>query len=72
MLLELADGALRHQGCSSAEMWDFFREKGYRLFAFDRSTGLPVPAQQKPYYNSENIVAVPNFYEPAAGWRSNP
>jgi FkbM family methyltransferase len=72
MLLELADGALRHQGCSSTEIWDFFREKGYRLFAFDRSTGLPVPAQQKPYYDSENIVAVPNLYEPAAGWRSNP
>ena len=69
LLLELADRALCHQGCSSAQIWDFCRQRGYEIFAFDQRTGLPVPAQQKPYYDSENIVAVPEAYEPAAACR---
>jgi FkbM family methyltransferase len=72
LLLELADRALRHQGCGSAEIWDFLHEKDYRIFAFDQATGLPAPAQQKPYYDSENIVAAPDSYEPAAAWRTAP
>jgi len=63
LLLELADRALRHQGGSSSQIWDFCRQKGYRIFAFDQTTGLPVLAQQKPYYDSENVVAVPESYE---------
>lgn len=62
LLLELADRALCHQGSSSSQIWDFCRQKGYRIFAFDQSTGLPVPAQQKPYYDSENVIAVPESY----------
>jgi FkbM family methyltransferase len=72
LLLELADRALRHQGCSSAEIWEFFRQENYRIFAFDQSTGLPVPAQQKPYYDSENVVAVPDPYQSPAAWRATP
>ena len=64
LLLELADRALCHQGSSSSQIWDFCRQKGYRIFSFDQTTGLPVPAQKKPYYDSENIVAVPASYRP--------
>lgn len=71
LLLELADRALCHQGGSSSQIWDFCRQKGYRIFAFDQTTGLPVPAQQKPYYDSENVVAVPESYEAAAAWHSS-
>jgi len=70
-LLELADRALCHQGSSSAQIWDFCRQKGYRIFAFDQTTGLPVLAQQKPYYDSENVVAVPESYEAAAAWHGD-
>jgi FkbM family methyltransferase len=70
LLLELADRALVHQGCSSGQIWDFCSQRGYQIFAFDQCTGLPVPAQQKPYYDSENVVAVPDSYKPAAAWRS--
>ena len=69
LLLELADRALCHQGSNSAQIWDFCCQRGYQIFAFDQFTGFPVPAQQKPYYDSENIVAVPNSYEPATAWR---
>jgi FkbM family methyltransferase len=70
LLLELADRALCHQGGSSSQIWDFCRQKGYRIFAFDWTTGLPVLAQQKPYYDSENVVAVPESYEVPAAWRN--
>jgi FkbM family methyltransferase len=69
LLLELADRALCHQGSSSAQIWDFCRQRGYQIFAFDQRSGLPVPAQQKPYYDSENIVGVPDSFESAAAWR---
>ena len=69
LLLELADRALCHQGCSSAQIWDFCRIIGYQIYAFDKGTGLPVPAQQKPYYDSENVVAVTDSYELGAAWR---
>ena len=72
VLLEVSDRALCHQGCNSAQIWDFCRQRGYQIFAFDQRTGLPVPAQQKPYYDSENVVAVPDSYEPAAAWRIAP
>ena len=72
LLLELADRALCHQGCNSAQIWDFCRQIGYQIFAFDQRTGLPVPAQQKPYYESENVFAVPESSEPAAAWRIAP
>jgi FkbM family methyltransferase len=72
LLLELADRALCHQGSSSSQIWDFFRQKGYRVFAFDQSTGLPVSARQKPSYDSENVIAVPESYEPPAAWRGGP
>jgi FkbM family methyltransferase len=69
LLLEVSDRALCHQGCNSAQIWDFCRQRGYQIFAFDKRTGLPVPAQQMPYYDSENVVAVPDSYQPAADWR---
>ena len=64
LLLEIADPALRHQGCDSAQIWDFLRQRNYRLFEFDQRTGAPVPAVQKPFYQSENLIAVPDSYEP--------
>jgi FkbM family methyltransferase len=69
VLLELADRTLCHQACNSGQIWDFFLQNDYQIFEFDGHTGLPVPAQQKPYYDSENIVAVPASYEPATAWR---
>ena len=72
LLLELADRALRHQDSSSSQIWDFCRQRGYKLFAFDPHTGLPVLAQQRSYYDSENVVAAPDSYEPAAAWRIAP
>jgi FkbM family methyltransferase len=72
LLLELADGALLHQGCSSAQIWDFLRQTGYQIFSFDQQSGLPVPARQKPHHDSENVVAAPESYEQAAAWRVIP
>jgi len=70
LLLELADRALCHQGSSSSEVWDFFYQRRYRIFAFDPTTGLLVPARQQPYYDSENVVAVPESSAAAVAWRS--
>jgi FkbM family methyltransferase len=72
LLLELSDRALCRQGGSSAQIWDLCRHRGYQIFAFDQRNGLPVPAQQKPHYDSENVIAVPESYEPAAAWRIVP
>jgi FkbM family methyltransferase len=65
LLLELADRALCHQDSNSSQIWDFCRQNNYRIYAFDQGTGLPVPAQQKPFYDSENIIAIPESYRAA-------
>jgi FkbM family methyltransferase len=58
ILLELSDRALVHQGCTSGQVWDFLGQRGYRTYAFAEDTGLPVPAQRKEYFDSENIIAL--------------
>lgn len=58
VVLELSDRTLAHQGCSSAEVWQFLTERGYRIYSFADSSGLLVPAQLKDYFESENVVAV--------------
>jgi FkbM family methyltransferase len=70
LLLEIADRALCHQGCTSGQIWEFLADRGYRIYSFDERTGFPVPALQKPRYDSENVVAVPDSYQ--APWRSTP
>jgi FkbM family methyltransferase len=58
LLVEVADRSLRHQGASSAQLLDLITSYGYRLFAFSPSTGWPVPAERKAYYDSENLLAI--------------
>ena len=58
LLLEIADRALIHQDCSSSQVLDFLSQRGYRIYSFDKTTGLPLPAQKKDYFDSENIIAV--------------
>jgi len=58
LLLEVSDRTLQHQGSSSSEVLDFLARVGYRFYGFDQRSGLPQPLQVKPYFDSENIVAV--------------
>jgi len=58
LLLEVSDRTLQHQGSSSREMLDLLAREGYRCYGFDQRSGLPQPLQVKPYFDSENIVAV--------------
>jgi len=58
LLLEVSDRTLQHQGSSSREVLDFLAREGYRFHSFDHASGLPQPLQVKPYFDSENIVAV--------------
>jgi len=58
ILLELSDRTLRHQGCHSGQIWDFLVREGYRMYRFSEQTGLPVQAERKACFDSENVIAV--------------
>lgn len=58
VMIEVSDRALKHQKAHSVQIWEFFSSYGYRLYAFDEGTGLPVPACRQPYYDSANFIAV--------------
>jgi FkbM family methyltransferase len=64
LILELSDRTLERQGCTSKQVWDLLTEHNYCIYTFDPSTGLPIPALPKPYFDAENIIA---FYE-AGEW----
>jgi FkbM family methyltransferase len=55
LLLELSDRSLQYQGTSSGEVVSFLGAKGYRLYSFDRETGLPTTYRPSP--DSQNVVA---------------
>lgn len=57
LFVELVDRSLSLQGCTSDQVWDCLTNMGYRILQFDVSTGLPVVADKKSYYQ-ENIVAI--------------
>jgi FkbM family methyltransferase len=61
VLFEVAGDALRHQGSNPEELMDYFRQLGYRLYAFDDRTGLPRPVEEGPL--SANLVATPRGRE---------
>lgn len=63
MLLELSDRTLKHQGCSSEQVWDFLTQSGYRIYVLDGNTGLPVPAQRSDYFDWTDIIAVHELFE---------
>jgi FkbM family methyltransferase len=59
LLVEISDGALVHQGCSSLQVLKFLLQLGYRIYLFSRQTGLPVPLNKTiEYFESENILAI--------------
>jgi FkbM family methyltransferase len=58
LLLELSDRALAYQKATSAEVLSVLESHGYRVYGFDRQSGLPVPLQPKDYFDSENVVAL--------------
>jgi FkbM family methyltransferase len=60
ILMELSDRTLRHQGCHSGQIWEFLTQEGYHIYALREQTGLIVSAERKPYFDSENIVAIHN------------
>jgi hypothetical protein len=67
MLVELSDRTLQHQNSSSKRVWEFLVGQGYRLYQFDNCSGRPVDAEEKPFFDGENILAahssvcLPNF-----------
>ncbi len=63
VLMELSDRTLRHQGCHSGQIWEFLTQEGYRIYGFNEQTGLPVLADRKPYFDSENVIAIHNTSE---------
>jgi FkbM family methyltransferase len=58
LLLELSDRTLAQQGCTSEQVWEFLSERRYRIYSFADDTGECVPAQQKHYFDSQNMIAV--------------
>jgi FkbM family methyltransferase len=66
LLIEFADRALRHQGGSGGQLWEFLQQRHYRLYEFDARTGEHVPAQRKPEYDSENLIAMPGSTWPTS------
>jgi FkbM family methyltransferase len=58
LLIELSDRSLQHQETSSREVLAMLEQKGYRIFCFDLATGSPVPLKPRPYFDSENVVAM--------------
>ena len=58
LILEVSDRSLQHQNASSSVLLDYISNLGYSLYCFHPETGVPAPAQRKPYYDSENILAV--------------
>ena len=57
ILLEVSDSSLKAQGSSRGELIRFLESQAYRLYLFDASTGLPVPAFEGRY--GANMLAVP-------------
>jgi FkbM family methyltransferase len=57
ILLEVSDSSLKAQGSSRDELIQFLESQAYRLYLFDSSTGLPVPAFEGRY--GANMLAVP-------------
>src|SRR5581483_77226 len=59
ILLEVSAPSLAHQGTTPEELLGYLRSHQYQLYAFDRVTGLPVPAGPGVY--SENMLAARDF-----------
>ena len=68
ILFEVSDTSLRHQGASCEELVSFLQSQKYRIYTFDRVTGLPVPAPAGVY--SDNMIGAPeeNPLPEAACW----
>lgn len=62
VLFEVLEEALNLQGSSSTELIGLLTSFGYRLYQFDRQTGLPVLFDQEQPPN--NMVAVPEEHPP--------
>jgi len=58
ILLELNERTLRAQGCGPADVWEFLIERGYLLYGFDRTTGLPIRAEKEDGAESRNLLAI--------------
>ena len=56
ILFEASEAALRNQGASREDLLLLLRRQGYRLYAFERASGVPVPANG---VFSDNLVALP-------------
>jgi len=66
VLIELVDLALRHQGTSSADVFDFFEGLDYRLYRFNPHQGKLLPAPRRNEY-LENLFAIPNEHAFSTG-----
>ncbi len=58
ILLELSDRTLVQQDGNSGQVWNFLVQNGYSIYVFDEQTGLPSLGVKKPYFDSENIIAI--------------
>jgi len=59
LLLELSDRALKYQNATSQEIHSFLSGAGYVIYCFDPDSGLPAPLQARAYFDSENVLCVP-------------
>jgi FkbM family methyltransferase len=68
LLFEAEDGSLNNQGSSREELVSLVGALDYRMYVFDRTTGLPREAQPGEY--DHNMIAAPveNPLPPAASW----
>jgi FkbM family methyltransferase len=62
ILVELLEGALRHQGSSPEAVIQELQAMGYLIYDFSDATGRPVPSQGPKH--SDNIIATPRPLEP--------
>jgi FkbM family methyltransferase len=57
VLFEMAEESLKSQGSSREQVLELLHSAGYRLYTFDRHTGLPTQAAAGMY--SDNMIAFP-------------
>ncbi|HJZ98590.1 MAG TPA: FkbM family methyltransferase [Candidatus Solibacter sp.] len=57
ILFEMSEDSLKSQGSSREQVLELIRDAGYRLYVFDRHTGLPAPAVSGMF--TDNMVAFP-------------
>jgi hypothetical protein len=58
--IELNEPCLLDTGTSSEEIFTYFKQRNYQMYALDKSQGLLKVEEPLPYYKYLNYFALPN------------